>query len=500
MHHNNIYRHLIRGIIRFTTYLLAFFIFILAIWVTNNFGQPSLEQLLYHAQFGYTGLLDTDSAIIKSFVSWCIALPMATAVFLVGIEYSILFYFVQRSSDIKAHHLKSENIKYLKVIYWFIDHRAPLYLIFLACGYFCFHFSVINFVHSQFGRDYFAEHYLNPRVVQVKPIQPKNLVLIYVESLEDSYKQPSLFGKNLLASLDKVSGSSFTSYKPAPGSWWTIAGITATQCGLPLKSISLYDGNDQGQVIKQFLPNAVCLGDILHQAGYRNVYMGGDALNFSGKGLFFKNHHYDEVLGREELKGQLINPEFNYWGLYDDDLLRLAKAKLMALRASNQPYNLTITTIDTHGPDGHLSKYCKSKGSDSFESIVACTSDQVSEFVGFMQDKGFLKDTNVVIIGDHLAMENPVYAKLNRIKQRLIYNKFISGSPISKNRDEIIPFDLFPTILDFIGFEVEGGKLGLGVTAFSSDRLSSKLLNYEDMQANLLNKSDKYLELWSISK
>ncbi len=228
--------------------------------------------------------------------------------------------------------------------------------------------------------------------------------------------------------------------------------------------------------------------------------MGGDALAFAGKGMFFKNHHYDEVLGRDELSPLLVNTAFNYWGLYDDDLFKLAKEKLRTLHAAKQPFNLTITTIDTHGPNGHLSKYCKSKGAESFESIVECTSDQVSAFVKYMRKNNYLKDTQVVIIGDHLAMENPVYGKLHQVKERLIFNKFISSKPVSRNRDTVLPFDMLPSILDFIGFNVEGGKLGLGISAFSSENLSGKLLNYEDMKANLLNKSDKYLELWRSNK
>ncbi len=500
MSHDNTLRHAMRALFRFATYLFAFLILALAIWVPSQFGQPSLEQLLYHAQFGTQGLLDTDAVIIESFVIWCLIVPVVSALLLVVIEYSIALFLVHGSLHWITRPARAGNIHVLKVFYWFIGHRAPLYLLLGASVYFCVQFSISVFIHNLLGKDYFAEHYLNPAMVKITPVKPKNLVLLYVESLDDTYRHKEIFGKNLLASLDKLPGTSFPAYRSAPGSWWTIAGITATQCGLPLKSITLYDGNDQGQVIKSFLPNAICLGDILHQAGYKNVYMGGDALAFAGKGMFFKNHHYDEVLGRDELSPLLVNTAFNYWGLYDDDLFKLAKEKLRTLHAAKQPFNLTITTIDTHGPNGHLSKYCKSKGAESFESIVECTSDQVSAFVKYMRKNNYLKDTQVVIIGDHLAMENPVYGKLHQVKERLIFNKFISSKPVSRNRDTVLPFDMLPSILDFIGFNVEGGKLGLGISAFSSENLSGKLLNYEDMKANLLNKSDKYLELWRSNK
>ena len=102
----------------------------------------------------------------------------------------------------------------------------------------------------------------------------------------------------------------------------------------------------------------------------------------------------------------------------------------------------------------------------------------------------------------------------NSIKEKMMYNidscfylyadgrviypqacEAINGG-IPNTYEYLVSFDMLPTILEFIGFRVEGGKLGLGITAISSEDFSSKLLDYEDMNNNLLNKSDKYLELW----
>lgn len=493
-------RHYLRAAVRFFSYLFAFFLASIAYWVTSNFGQASLEQVLYHAQFGMDGLVATDVGIVRSFILTCLALPISLALLLVIVEYSIALYLIYNSKHWFAKPMQIFNVQGLKVFYWFISHRAPLYTLIACSIYFAFQFSISAFVHNQLGPDYFGEHYVNPRSVKIEPIKtnakPKNLVLIYVESLEDSYKDETKFGKNLLSSLDALKGVSFSQYKQAPGTNWTIAGITATQCGVPLKTVSLYGGNDQGERIKAFLPNAVCLGDVLHDAGYHNVYMGGDALSFSGKGKFFQDHHYDEVYGREELKKNLTVNKMNYWGLYDDDLLVLVKAKLKKLHAQSQPFNLTFTTIDTHGPDGHFSKYCKSRGVKEFKGIVECTATQVVDFIKFMKKNGYLKDTNVVIIGDHLAMYNPSHKQLDKIKQRYIYNRFISSKPITKNRENILHFDLFPTMLEFIGLQVEGGKLGLGFSAISQNTPLPPATIYEDMKEDLLNNSEKYLELW----
>lgn len=443
------------------------------------------------------GLVDTDRGLIRSFVQFCLLLPSFAALVLVVIEVSIGLFLTHGAKHKITFLVSKANKRLLKIIYWMIGHRAPLYALIGSLIYFGAQFSILAFVHNQFGRDYFSENYLYPSKVQItKKTKPKNLVLIYVESLEDSYKNASLFGSNLLVGLEKLKGVSFAYYRQAPGTGWTIAGITATQCGIPLKSVSLYDGNDQGQNIKTFLPRAVCLGDILHSFGYRNIYMGGDALPFSGKGKFFEDHHYDEVYGREELKGSLTQADMNYWGLYDDDLLAKVKAKLKTLHEAGRPFNLTFTTIDTHGPDGHYSKLCRKRGVKNFGGIVECTANQVAGFVQFMKKNGYLKDTNVVIIGDHLAMSNPVSAKLEAFKERYIFNSFISSKPVSKNREEILHFDMFPTILEFLGFHIEDGRLGLGYAAISKDSELPPPGEYEEMSEDLLNESDKYLELW----
>ena len=112
----------------------------------------------------------------------------------------------------------------------------------------------------------------------------------------------------------------------------------------------------------------------------------------------------------------------------------------------------------------------------------------------------YLKDTNVVILGDHLAMENPVYDKLETVKERHIFNRFISNKSITKNREEVLHFDMFPTILEFVGFKVESGKLGLGFTAISKDADLPPENEYEEMNEDLLNQSDDYLNLWKQRK
>lgn len=486
-------RHLLRTLIRTKLYLIAGFFATVAFWVSQNFGEASLEQVLYHLQFGMEGLVDTDAGLVRDFVVTCITFPLLIAVTLSGLEWALAWLISHGRGRFVWY--RGWVQRTVKGLYWAINHRAPFYALLAAALYFCMQFSVMAFIHHKFGQDYFASHYLDPHRVEIKLKKPKNLVMIYVESLEASYRNSQVFGANLIQPLDGLGGAHFQEYLQAPGTGWTIAGITATQCGLPLQSVSLYDINGNGENIKRFLPRAVCMGDILHHFGYYNVYMGGDGLPFSGKGKFFSNHHYDEVYGRDELKGTLTDSQLNFWGLYDDDLIRHAKQKIEQLHAKRRPFNFVMTTIDTHGPDGHYSQTCKQQGAQDFSAIVNCTANQVKGLVDWMRAQGILKDTQVVIVGDHLAMENPMYNKLEAVPQRTIYNQWITIKPIHKNRERILHFDVFPTVLEILGFRITGGRLGLGYSAIDTNVIPPSN-TLDEMNEDLLNESPEYLELW----
>jgi len=483
---------------KFAVYLLAFFFLLQSFWIKRTFGSPTLEQILYHFQFGSDGLLTTDQAIVFSFVKWCVLLPIGCAALASVFEWLIksihsrgLFPTILLIRKLIAtacwHALVALN--------YLVKFRASLLFLVISVLYWVHNVSGFKYLGSYFGPDYFSAHYVSPHQVSTEARDQKNLVLIYVESLENTYRDKELFGVNLLESLEKVEGLSFNRFAQVPGTGWTIAGIVASQCGIPLKSVSAYDENEQGRKVKSFLQGATCLGDILSNHGYRNVFMGGASLSFAGKGKFLSSHGYHELYGRDEWVDQGVAPEeFNAWGLPDDHLFSKAKAKVEALQSADQPFNLTLLTVDSHAP-GYPSRYCLDRGMDGFLDTIKCTADQLADFVDFMRENEYLATTNVVIVGDHLAMSNPASAKLGAAGERHIFNLFVSDNLPEKRSEEIVHFDLFPTILDFLGIHVEGNQLGLGYSALNASNVPPSA-RVEEMERSLLNYSKTYLDLW----
>ncbi len=308
----------------------------------------------------------------------------------------------------------------------------------------------------------------------------KNVLLIYLESLEEIYTDERIF-PDLTPHLNrfKQSGLTFRYMRQSEGTGWTVAGMVASQCGTPL--LSRYaEGNDILQ--SGFLNQAVCLGDILKQAGYYQVYLGGASTQFAGKGEFLATHGYDEVLGSAELSGQLEDSTYvSGWGLYDDSLFAIAEERFKGLAQSHQPFNLTLLTLDTHHPDGHASKSCPKYGfyENTMLDAVHCTDFLLNRFLESIRQHPAWDNTLVVLLSDHLAMRNVAqrYYPDDYERQLLfvILNAGIQGEMAISGTH----MDVAPTVLDLMDVRYEraflaGQNLLKADQGVSADIVSSK--------------------------
>lgn len=478
--------------LRYTAFFFSVFLLCCTYWLNRKFGVVTLDQIIYHFEFGADGLLSGDSDFFYSFLKGCILPPVAL----------IFIIWIGRFSSSKMKHPYQSH--FLQVLSFPIKYGVVIF--FLSSTIFFYNVSAINSIKSRFTlvEDFFTPNYLDPRSAEIKAENPKNLVLIYVESLENTYEDTALFGKNLLAPLHNLSSDntlSFKNFVQMPGTGWTIAGIVGTQCGVPLKSMTIFDQNKQSENLKHFLPRAVCLGDILAAHGYKNIYMRGADMKFAGADKFFSSHGYVEITGKNEwLSKGYTQKDMNKWGLYDDTLFFEAKKRLSALVDEGQRFNFTLLTLDTHHPKGNLNSSCAKKGYSEFKDIVLCSNEQVADFVKFIHENGWSENISIVIMGDHLAMKNPVYKELQSSPERTIFNLFYGHDiNFTKSRDAVTHFDMYPTLLEFIGFNVSGGKLGLGYSAIATSHdsiIPPPEGYYASMRTSLLNRSETYNQLW----
>ena len=382
----------------------------------------------------------------------------------------------------------------------------------IACLIFCMSLMllgtklrVVTYANSLMDESMFIEnHYVSPDEVEITfPDKKRNLIYIYLESMETSYadtKLPSIsdnYIKELNALADENLNFSntdgFGGALSVVGTTWTAASMVAQTTGVNLK-VPL-NQNYRGQ---DYMPGIITLGDILKDAGYNQTLLLGSDASFANRDTYFKNHGDYRILDINSLKadGKLSEQYRVWWGFEDIKLFEFAKTELLELAKKDEPFNFTMLTADTHFPDGYVCPKCQNLYDNQYANVISCSSREVSEFVKWIQNQDFYENTTIVLCGDHLTMDPNFFKDLQLDYTRTIYNCFIN-SPIeaiqSKNRNFGV-IDMFPTTLRSLGVTIEGDYLGLGVNLFSDKQSLIELYGYNSFNEELNKRSEYYEE------
>lgn len=330
--------------------------------------------------------------------------------------------------------------------------------------------------------------------------QPKlNLVYIYGESLERTYFDAQAFpGLAPELNQEKAQSMDFSNTEQLPGTDYTIAGMVASQCGIPL--FAPFDGNASAS-LSSFYPQTLCLGDILKNSGYENWFIQGADLRFAGKDTFLLSHGFnpENLYGSQELKSRVADPAYrNNWGYYDDTVMDEVFKQYEALSRQQKRFALFTLTVDTHHPDGFISRSCQRKSysyagkpNQSF-SAVACSQEHVARLIARIKASPWFKNTVIVVSSDHLAMNNTAHPYLIKLPRRDLFMIIRGDQPQAEVLDgRRSTLDNGATVLDLLG----GDKaLGLGRSSLSSASLSSQ---FDDMAKKITAWKADIIQLWN---
>ena len=324
---------------------------------------------------------------------------------------------------------------------------------------------------------------------------PRNLVLLYAESMERTYFDETRFPGLIteLRELEKESVS-YTNIATLWGTGFTIGGMVASQCGLPLITVgnpNSMDGMDA------FMPEAHCLGDMLKNSGYELQYMGGADLSFAGKGEFYATHGFDRVDGLQELQPLLTDTSYvSSWGLYDDELLRLFVERFQSMVSLGEPFALVGLTMDTHHPSGHESRSCDgvqyADGSNAMLNAVKCADAMVAAAVRQMRAMPGAENTVFVVASDHLALKNDAWDMLNDGPRRNLLMVFAPDSESDTENALGSTLDTAPAMLRYLGMPETSVGLGRDLmhertAVLSQPRAASLVLSWRDAYKQFWN-------------
>lgn len=364
------------------------------------------------------------------------------------------------------------------VAFWFLinkDHRflaldrtlfVPLLLINPLV------WSVGSFFIGNPYDDRLLKAYSAPDHLQLLVTTKKNMIIIYAESTERTFGEIA-GGDKIFTELKELaaSGLEVKGLAQAKNTGWSMAGFVASQCGVPLQPHGLLSGNmfDKQQT---FFAGIVCLSDLLKKNDYHVEFLNGADHGFAGMTTFLNSHQFDQTYGVHNIEAP--SDYRNDWGHYDDTVFEHAQNRVRLLNQSGKPYVMSVATIAAHFPSGHPTRSCEQAfPSNKLPQIlfsVKCTGYEINRFIKTLRHEGLLENTVVVIVSDHLMMKNDYEEQLNQ-KQRLNYFVVIGDNirPQLLERHAAM-FDVFPTLLDLLGFSLPDGQAGLGVSLLSENK------------------------------
>ncbi|MBR1915031.1 MAG: LTA synthase family protein [Alphaproteobacteria bacterium] len=352
----------------------------------------------------------------------------------------------------------------------FIKKNRYLFVIGALCLAFVFYQTgiVLYLLNKHIYTDLYEKEYVAPEnITYTFPLKKRNLIVVYLESMEADYADPQLAGKNLIKNLSAhmQNDLSFEGFYQIKHQDYTIAAMVESMCAIAYRNNIFHSALGY----QNFLSGAVCYPQILSQNGYRTYFMKGASIKFARTGLFMSQHGFDSAQGKVELEKKYHIPIDENMGAFsgyrDSVLFEMAKLKLNEISQKDEPFFLAMITLDTHTPDIYLDQKCTGKN-DDIKAVISCTDQLVEQFLDWIKVQPFYDNTTVVVLSDH------PYTGKNRMypnhKDRKIVNFILNPATkkMPKHHKAFTTLDIAPTVLNAIGVEFKDGKFGLGRSLF----------------------------------
>ena len=510
---------ILTGIMFFAAWVVVF----LARWVFTTWSGLRMDELIFQLKAPLEGT--GDGIIMKGVMSSILPAAAATALY-------FLVYFWALNKDrrddttgangpaVKAPRRRScrNQVLFCGLILSFL----------LIAGASVFAFRRLelgSYIKNQMNDSSFIEdHYVDPADVTIRfPQKKRNLIYIFLESLEVTYVDQGsggAFTYNNMPELTALSakGEDFSGEtgllnggKVLPGTTFTMGGIFAQTAALPLKIDIGEEFTDKRGSFNNmntqdaFFEKVTNLGDILANEGYKNVFMLGSNAAFGGRRLYFGTHgdyEIDDYNWAIE-KGIIPKDYYVFWGMEDSKLFAAAKDRITELAASDQPFNFTLLTVDTHFEDGYICELCKEQyPGNNYANAIACSSRQVSAFVDWIRKQDFYENTTIVLCGDHTTMDRDFCQNVPESYDRKVYTTFLNAAATPEDPTRVREYstmDQFPTTLAALGCTIDGDRLGLGTNLYSSKDTLIEQYGYDEVSAEMEKKSNFMIELADIN-
>lgn len=473
-------------IIKILIIFLSSLVFFFTNWIVSFFGDyVGYQEIIFYITSGFDSFKGAPSHILFSFfINVFLKTLVITLIIFFLFNCKINFFLISLLKKI----IQNKNIIQISITCIFF---------LISINYFFYKFNFYELISNNFNNKIDLKiNFKDPHQIKYKnPKKLKNLILIFFESAENNYPEFSLrkdIDGNLVEFLDNedihkslrnLDGNEVNNFVQAKSLEWSMAGMSAAQCGVPLYNNNRSVAKNESQKYK-----ILCISDILKRYGYKQFFFTGVKKSFQKQDDFYLHHGFDKIFGKSDFISKEIDDNyFNSWGkgLNDDILLNQAFNKIKGLNYEKKPFNIVIKTSDTHSPYKYSSPNCKNNNkfnknfNDHFylnlRKSFKCTSEFITEFINRLKKEDFFSNTLIVISGDHLiptTEQSKKYLDIvdnnkDPLADRRIFFKVINSNK-SPNRNLMSHYDIAPTILNDLNFlDLNEHKFGIGLSLYS---------------------------------
>lgn len=470
-----------------------------SVWAVNSFGNMTFDQMVYTLS---QPLGDSDPSQVIHFIEH----PLLTTLNLFFIVFSLFVVFSLYTISIGTKKREKSLLTLLVGLTSFLVVVSSVFIGVREIGY--ADIKAYYFEES----DIYERYYVDPTKVEVTfPQEKRNLIYIYLESMESSYASREVGGikdVNLIPNLTQLAlteGTHFSNnenlggFYQVPGANQTASSMVAQTSGLPLRAAGGdVDANQYGQDGTSFFPGAYSLGEILEKEGYNQRLMMGSSRDFAGRGKYFTQHGNYEIQDVYWAREQGLIPEdyWEWWGFEDRKLFEFAKDSITELANQGEPFNFTMLTVDTHFEDGFATEETPNLFGDQYKNVIFDNDRRLMVFLDWIKQQPFYENTTVILVGDHLTMDSDFFDEEDPLYPRTVYNTILNA-PLeavqTKNR-QATALDMYPTTLAALGATVQGERLGLGTNLFSKRETLAEQLGFDALYSELTKRSEFYNE------
>ncbi len=200
-----------------------------------------------------------------------------------------------------------------------------------------------------------------------------------------------------------------------------------------------------------------CLPEVLREEGYATVYIQSAPLGFMLKDQFMKKAGFEELIGDPWFERSYARTD---WGVDDKAFFEQSLGRLIELHDAERPFFATLLTVGTHHPFTFPDAATTEGAHTPQERAFRWADDALADFLVWLERRGVLRDTVVIITSDESAgLAQAASATQRLLSQSWSFVVVMLPEPQAKRIDTLqAHIDTALSVTDLLGMERQAGR------------------------------------------